>query len=203
MRSALNTIMPRIAREILLNETKIIHKTIHSHNKDMNFEHPKDKEQYLNLLFQKKTSNHSQIHAYCIMGNHVHELYTVNDQKRFSDFMRDHLSLYAQFFNKKYARRGRVTNERPKTRLVENDTHKINAVFYIHANALDIVQNVDDFEHSSHHLYAYGVVNSYTKNIALPEWYMNLGINSDLRAQIYRDMFDEYLFRRKLGKISA
>lgn len=190
--------MPRIAREIILFEPKIVHKTIHSHNKDRNFEHPSDKNRYLDLLTNRYPNNHSQIHAFCAMDNHIHELYSVTNQKEFSNFMRDHLSLYAQYFNKKYDRHGRVTNERPATKLVENDRHEMNCIFYIHANAFDIVENIDDFEYSTHHLYAYGIRSHHTKNIILPNWYMELGTTPLLRQNHYQIMFEEYLALKKL-----
>lgn len=194
--------MGRIARRIILFEPKIVHKTIHSHHKDMNFEQPEDKDEYLFLLNKYHSNTHSLIHAFCGMDNHFHELYAVFNQPEFSNFMRDHLSQYAKYFNKKHDRRGRVTNERPFTKPVGDDQHEMISVFYIHANALDIVNNIDDFEWSTHHLYAYGMVSLHTKNVTLPQWYIDLGASPKDRQNHYRILFQEYLHRRNLKKIT-
>jgi len=187
--------MGRISRKTLLWDGCITHKTWHAHNDEYNLEDPLDKEEYLNILFKKISSQACSIHAYSIMGNHSHELYTVNNIKKFSDFMRIHHTIYGQRFNKKYGRKGKVANERPSTTAVYDESHEIISVLYIHANIfrLESVHDPENFEWSSHHLYAFGIKNAFTSKITLPNWYINLGNTDSERQKAYLDLFESYL----------
>lgn len=187
--------MGRTSRKIQLWDGCIAHKTWHAHNDEFNLSEPEDKAEYLNILFKKISTSVCSIHAFNIMDNHSHELYTVHNVKLFSDFMRIHHTIYGQRFNKRHARKGKVANERPSTTAVYDRSHEIISVLYIHANIFRIksVKDPENFEWSSHHLYAYGSRNEYTSKIIFPDWYIDLGNTDAQRQKIYRDLFENYI----------
>jgi putative transposase len=188
--------MGRLSRNIVLYDGCITHKTWHAHNDEYNLEQPIDKEDYLKILFNKISSQACSIHAYSVMGNHSHELYTVNRVHQFSNFMRIHHTIYGQRFNLRNDRKGKVANERPTTTLIKDVAHEIISTLYIHSNIfkVDSIKNPEDFEWSTHHLYAHGIKNTFTQRITLPEWYLNLGDTDEERQKSYRQLFNAYLF---------
>ena len=129
------------------------------------------------------------------MDNHSHEIYYIESQPEFSNFMRRHHGKYGMFFNDTYERSGKVAEDRPKTNLIENDEHEIRAVFYTHANPVraQIVKDARNYAWSTHNLYAFGSKEQWMKHIKLPDWYKRLGNTDELRQRKYRQLFEIYL----------
>jgi len=195
--------MPRIPRNLILEEGYQTHKIWRGHNREWNISSNAEKEVYLNQMNKvlEKQNHPNDLNVFALMFNHTHELFHVNDKKEFSNMMRNHHSRYGMYFNQKHKRQGKVAYERPKTTLIENDEYSMNATFYIHANPVKagISKNAANYRWSTHKLYAFGKREKFMKYVKFPAWYMDLGKTWESRQKIYRRLFDAYL--REYGLI--
>lgn len=97
------------------------------------FEDESDRGDYIGLLASALREHHVELHAYCLMGNHVHLL--VRDEKyELSAFMKQVSETYAMHFLKKTGRVGRVFQRPFWSEPVESDEYYLCALRYIHAN---------------------------------------------------------------------
>jgi len=107
------------------------------------------------VLLQYASEKHQlNIHGFCLMENHVHFVI----QPCTSDLTAGMHSLafrYAQYFNKKYKRRGYLYQGRYKAVLVQSDTYLRRLVRYIHLNPVRarIVRRAEEYRWSSHRAY--------------------------------------------------
>lgn len=75
------------------------------------------------------------IAGYCLMNNHYHILLQT-PQANLSRFMRHLDGVYTQQFNRKYNLDGPLFKGRYKSILIENDTHLLQALRYVHRNPI-------------------------------------------------------------------
>ncbi len=117
----------------------------------------KDREDYVRfcLLLQYATEKHKlHILGFCLMGNHFHLII----QPQGSDLASGMHALafrYAQYFNKKYNRRGYLYQGRYKAVLVQTGTYLRRLVRYVHLNPVraSIVQRPEGYMWSSYRAY--------------------------------------------------
>ncbi|MCC5468481.1 transposase [Pelosinus baikalensis] len=91
-----------------------------------------------------------EIHAYCLMSNHVHLLL----EKQLGDIsiiMKRLLTKYAMYFNRQYDRCGTLISNRYKSIPVEVDEYFIPLVSYIHQNPVraGLVKKLEEYSFSS------------------------------------------------------
>ena len=91
-----------------------------------------------------------KIYAYCIMSNHVHILLK-SDFKILSIFMRELNSIYATYYNCKYAQSGHVFQGRFFSGTVETEGYLFSCIRYIHNNPVKayMVSSILDYPFSS------------------------------------------------------
>ena len=96
-----------------------------------------------------------EVHAYCLMSNHVHLLLREIQQGNISLIMKRLLTKYAMYFNRKYKRSGALIASRYKSAPVEIDEYFIQLERYIHQNPFQagIVANLEDYTYSSYREY--------------------------------------------------
>lgn len=201
--------MARIPRKFTVKPHRQTHKVWRAHNKEFNLLDPKNKAvylKYMNDLFKKRESPDSdkpmfkhQIHAYCLMSNHTHEVYTVEDQPSFSNFMQRHHTRYGMYFNRTHNRSGKVAEDRPYTTLTEDDWANLQVIFYVHANPYLASMGrgvAENYQWSTFKLYAYGKRLAGMENIKLPRCYLKLGKTPEQRQKRFRKLFFQYLRRR-------
>jgi len=94
---------------------------------------------------------HLNVSAYCLMSNHYHLLLHTPDGN-ISRCMRHINGVYTQRFNRAHKNEGQLFSGRFKAVVVDNDSHLLEVLRYIHKNPLraGIVEDVDDFKWSSH-----------------------------------------------------
>lgn len=90
----------------------------------------------INILSDLKEEMEFQIHAYCLMTNHVHLLIKEDTIGDISVIMKRLLVKYAFWFNKKYDRSGTLFANRYKSQPLEKESHLISVVRYIHQNPI-------------------------------------------------------------------
>lgn len=74
-----------------------------------------------------------QVHAYCLMKNHVHFLLR-SLRGRLSEFMQQLHGNYARYFNEKYSRVGHLFQGRFRSRLAASNEYLFEIGRYIHVN---------------------------------------------------------------------
>ena len=74
-------------------------------------------------------------YAWVLMSNHYHLLLRVNE-KHLSELMRRLNAGYAQYYSKKYKRRGYLFQDRYKSQVTQDQGYVENLIGYIHANPI-------------------------------------------------------------------
>ena len=97
------------------------------------FEDDDDREYSLARLVQYANEFDVEIHAWCLMSNHVHLLLRANHEA-LSALMRKHGSVYARRFNAKHCRSGPLFEGRFGSVCIETDSQFMAVVRYIHRN---------------------------------------------------------------------
>ena len=88
-------------------------------------------------VFGKNRKPLLHIHAFCLIDNHYHLLFSDVVEGGFSTFMHKLNMGYSKYFNEKYKRVGTLWQGKYKKILIEKDSHYTYIPFYIHLNALD------------------------------------------------------------------
>lgn len=97
------------------------------------FESDDDRIRYLTELEDAAVDTGVRVHAYCLMGNHIHLL--MEDTKlKISDCMKMLDENYARYFGKRTGRVGHVFQGRFWSEAVLKDEHFLAVLRYIHAN---------------------------------------------------------------------
>jgi putative transposase len=198
--------MARTPRKFTVKAGFSVHKVWRGHNREWNLETAEQKERYLELMNEdlksKKYQAGSIVEALTLMSNHTHELSGVQSPELYSNHMRRHHSRYGRYLNDAKERCGKVAQDRPHTTLIGDDYHHMMCTLYIHANPHRAkIPDAENYEYSTHKLYAYGKRSAWMKNITLPKWYRRLGKNSVERQTKYRKLFAKYIKDYGLTKL--
>ena len=124
--------MGRQARQ--LSSTGFYHVILRGINRQHIFEEACDYTYFLQTLRDLKVDLAFELHAYCLMSNHVHLLFREKQLGDISLIMKRLLTKYAMYFNRKYQRSGALIASRYKSVPVEVDEYFIPLQRYIHQN---------------------------------------------------------------------
>ncbi len=115
-----------------------------------------DRHQYLSVLSDVAQRHQVNIHAYVLMGNHVHLLVTPPTDEALSRMMQDLGRRYVGWFNHKHQRTGTLWEGRFRAHLIEADGWLLRCLRYIELNPIraGLVSNLREWPWSSlaHHL---------------------------------------------------
>lgn len=141
--------MARIPRNCM--NTSFFHIMIQGNNKEFIFDSKKDIELYLEILQEVKEEIPVSIISYCIMNNHAHFLFYVDEIDKMIKFMHKTGLKYAKYYNKKYNRVGYVFRGRYKTQEIKTISHFYNCIYYIHQNPVkaNICEKAEEYPYSS------------------------------------------------------
>jgi putative transposase len=124
--------MPRISRVVVPNYPH--HVTQRGTNKSAIFIDDEDRVYFLTLLDQWAGKSGSKVWAYCLMNNHFHLLVAPDGIGGLGKFLHGLTFRYAQYFNKKYSRTGRLWQNRYFSCTVDKDEYVWTATKYIEMN---------------------------------------------------------------------
>lgn len=124
--------MPRIARVVVPNYPH--HITQRGTNKLEIFIDNEDRQCFLRLLDVWTCKTQSDIWAYCLMTNHFHLLISPNSENGLGRCLHGVTFRYAQYFNMKYKRSGRLWQNRYFSCPVDKDEYLWAVVKYIEMN---------------------------------------------------------------------
>lgn len=141
--------MPRVARlEVPGIPLHITHRGV---NRCAVFVDDIDRGSYLHLLAEQLHALDVALHAYALMGNHVHLLVSSAAEGATSCVMRNAVQAYSRGFNLRHGRTGTLWEGRFKSCLVDSDRYLLNVIRYIELNPVraGIVAGPADFRWSS------------------------------------------------------
>jgi REP element-mobilizing transposase RayT len=145
--------MPRVARKDI--ETPYIHVMVQGINKEYIFDEEKYLKKYLYLMLNSINPQAFELLAYCMMNNHAHFLFWVDDFPKFSEYMHKNNQKFAQDYNEDKNRCGVIFRNRYQAEPINNERYLINCIKYIHYNPVkaNIVDKCEDYKYSSYNDY--------------------------------------------------
>lgn len=115
------------------SKTGFYHVMVRGVNRQKIFCDNDDRKHFLHLLKENTYKHRVEIHAFCLMENHVHIL--INAKKNnLSSYMRNLLTVYALYFNKKTSREGHLFGNRFKSEPVNDEIYFLTVLRYILQN---------------------------------------------------------------------
>ncbi len=141
--------MPRIARVIGVGYPyHLVHR---GNNRSTVFSDRADFEKYLSLLEKYSSEKRAVILSYCLMTNHVHLLVRPLEGETLAKMMQGIALCYAQYFNRKNERTGRLWESRYYSSIVDEDRYLWAVGAYVENNPVraGIVNRAEDYGYSS------------------------------------------------------
>lgn len=124
--------MPRYPRKSI--QTPYLHVMTQGINKSYIFTKDEDIKYYIKNMYRFKDDYNIKIISYCIMSNHAHILFKVNNIDDLSKYMQRLNTKYGKYFNKKYNRVGFVFRNRYRAEGIFGEQHLYNCINYIYEN---------------------------------------------------------------------
>jgi len=97
---------------------------------------PEDRKSDILAQFQDEQNKLIDIHAFCLMPNHVHFLLTQRKEGGIAKFMANFQNSYTKYFNTKHERVGQLFLDQFKAVHIETDEQFLHVSRYIHINPL-------------------------------------------------------------------
>lgn len=175
--------MPRIARVVVPDYPH--HITQRGTNKSAIFLDDEDRRCFLQYLNSRAEKTEVNIWAYCLMDNHFHLLLEPKKDQSLGKCLHGTTFLYAQHYNKKYARSGRLWQNRYFSCPVDKEEYLWAVVRYMERNPVraKIVTKAEDWKWSSAEAHISGRKDGH---LGLLDW-----LNADERAEYRRFLDDE------------
>lgn len=172
--------MGRQARK--LSATGFYHIMFRGINRQHLFDDEGDYRYFFESMARIKTDMYFELHAYCLMSNHVHLLIREKQMGDISTIMKRLLTKYVMYFNSKYERSGALIASRYKSVPVEVDEYFISLICYIHQNPVraGMVKELEAYRYSSYREYVHGgsmVETSFSLNLLGKDEWMRLHAN--------------------------
>lgn len=159
--------MPRIARIIALDYPH--HVTQRGTNRLEIFLDDRDRLFMLECLKTLADKTLTKIWAYCLMDNHFHSLLVPRKEGGLGRCLHGATFRYAQYFNKRYERSGRLWQNRYFSCPIDKETYLWAVIRYIENNPVrtGIVENATDWKWSTAKAHVEGI---YDKFLTYPDW---------------------------------
>jgi putative transposase len=148
---------------------------------------------YLGVLGTLAPQFDCAVHAYVLMGNHVHLLLTPGTDEGASLLMANVGQRYVQYINRTYRRVGSLWQGRFRSCLVDTDSYFLRCQRYVELNPVraGIVSRPEDYPWSSHRANGLGVPDALVTPHAC---YFGLGADAGERQARYRSIVVEQEF---------
>ncbi|MCI5825364.1 MAG: transposase [Arcanobacterium sp.] len=136
-----------------ISESGLYHVWTRGVGKQLIFENDDDRQIFLRILRWALEHFGCELHAYCLMDNHVHVLVRAADGQ-LSAFMQQLQALYARAFNQAHEREGSLFQPRFGSEPVETDRYYLGVVRYILLNPEEAgISRHDSYPWSSYREY--------------------------------------------------
>ncbi len=184
--------MPRKPRE--KSPEDLYHVVFRGTNKQILFESKYDYLKYQEYISKAKSIIVFEIHAYCLMSNHVHMLVKVPFDKLSNISLRIN-GPYAHFYNLKYCRTGHLFEIRFGSIPIMNSKQYNNTIRYIHQNPVHAgLININEL-----HKYTWSSYNEFIDNTQLMNQTKDISLCDSLivlenfKDEIHNDLFEFHL----------
>ncbi|MCI8759954.1 MAG: transposase [Clostridia bacterium] len=139
--------MPRQIRR--KSYSSIYHCMLRGINQQDIFYEEKDYLKFQDIIRKTKKNYLYQLYSYVLMPNHIH-LEIKDENQKVSQIIHCIGTSYANYFNKKYKRKGHLFESRFLSKNVENIPYMLNLVRYIHQNPLKAgINEMENYRWSS------------------------------------------------------
>lgn len=157
---------------------------------------------YLELLREASELFNLQVHAYCLMTNHIHLLLTPAEAADLSPAMKRLTQIYVQRINRRYNRTGPLWSGRYKASLVGSERYLIGCYRYIELNPVraKMVAHPSDYAWSS---FKFNVGRCPSSLVTPHTAYLALGVDPKRRHLAYEQLFEEALLSEELEQIRS
>lgn len=192
--------MPRKARMYVSGVP--VHVVQRGHNRTAIFFQQEDYRVYLQILAVGLKRYGADLHAYCLMTNHVHLLMTPSHEDSISRVMQHVGRQYVQYVNKIYQRSGTLWEGRHKGCLIEEESYLLACYRYIELNPVraGMVSSPEQYLWSSYHSNALANENPLLVKHSL---YKAIHQEESERYRLYRALFDSQLDSALINQIRA
>jgi len=185
--------VPRAPREVLKEVPH--HIVLRGNNRRRLFSYPRDYLYFLSLMVRHLSSSEMDIHALCLMPNHVHLLLTPFEESALGGFVKRVAQRYAQVRNKRYETTGKLFEQRYYSKPMNSERHLAIATAYIDLNPVraHLVDNGTDYAWSTHRIHS-GLtcpIKALANLWSPSDWYGHLGDDPGAQAAAYRDWIEE------------
>lgn len=161
-----------------------------------------DRRYYLKLLARFAASRGCAVHAYVLMGNHVHLLLTPAEKGALAALMQDLGRSYVRVINAIHERTGTLWQGRFKSSVVDSERYFLVCQRYIELNPVraGLVRAASQYEWSSHTHYARDEKKPF---ITEHDCFLRLGATGESRKEAYRELFAREMRGDELATIRA
>jgi putative transposase len=158
---------------------------------------------YLFFLFALRNASvrhQVDVHSYVLMTNHFHIVATPRVNGGLSKAMQIVGTKYVGYFNRRYARTGRLFEGRFKSGVIDTETYWFTCMRYVELNPVraSLVSSPGEYRWSSYHANALGVDNPLITPHSL---YVSLGESAACRHQSWRELSGEPVAQEELFEI--
>jgi REP-associated tyrosine transposase len=135
----------------------LYHVIVRGNQRQKTFLSDQDYRAYLERLAKYRERYGYNVHAYCLMPNHVHLLLESSDQP-LAKLMQGLQQSYSQYFNISHRKVGHVFQGRYKAIICAEDEYLVELVRYIHLNPVraGMVKAPERYRYSGHQAYLQG-----------------------------------------------
>ncbi len=144
---------------------------------------------YMGYLADASVAYSVDIHAWVLMGNHVHILATSRIEGGVSRMMQYIGRYYVRFYNHRYSRTGSLWEGRFKSCVVDNETYFLTCQRYVELNPVRacIVDDPAGYQWSS---YRYNALDQENELVSPSDIYLSLGPTKIAQKKAYRALFE-------------
>lgn len=166
-----------------------VHAVQRGHNRCAVFFDDFDYLEYLRCLKQAADSCGCAVHAYALMGNHVHLLLTPERADSVGRLFQGVGRHYVRHVNETYQRHGGLWEGRYKCNVIESQAYLLSCMSYIEMNPVraGMVDHPAQYRWSSFAANALGASNAV---LSMRAEYAALGSLPEERQSVYRGLFD-------------
>lgn len=171
-------------------------------NRNICFFRESDYRYYLKMLSELTHEHGCQVHAYCLMTNHVHLLLTPDSELGPSLLMKHLGQRYVQYVNAIYERTGTLWDGRYKSCLAQDEHYALCCYRYIELNPVraGLVAEPEDYPWSSFHSNGLGVFS----DLLSPHYtYEALGQSTSERCKTYRELVESQIQQSTVSEIRS
>ncbi len=175
-----------------------LHIVQRGNNRSICFVDDADRVVYLGMLAELAGETRCAVHAYVLMGNHVHMLVTPESPNAPSSLMQRIGMRFAAYVNRRHRRTGTLWEGRFRSSVVETDDYVASCHRYIELNPVraGIVERPDEYRWSSH----LASIGATVQGFLTPHPTISaLGRDPDRARAAYRGLFDKPLDDAVLG----